>query len=191
MTAAGWRIEPPVSVPVAARHRSAATAAAEPPDEPPGTRLALELLRPPGIEHRTEGAGLVGRAHGEFVHVGLAQHHRAGVPQILGHGGFIRRHEIAQDLAAGRGAHALGAEQILDRQRQAFQRAAPRLWPRCARRTASAIASAFSGVSVMKALSGRAFSIADDESRRSVPSRKSSWPAGVARLGQGHGGQIR
>ena len=34
---AGWRIEPPVSVPVAAGARSAATAAAEPPDEPPGT----------------------------------------------------------------------------------------------------------------------------------------------------------
>src|SRR5487761_2442408 len=37
---AGWRIEPPVSVPVAAGIRRAATAAAEPPDEPPGTRLA-------------------------------------------------------------------------------------------------------------------------------------------------------
>ena len=35
---AGWRIEPPVSVPVAARQSPAATAAAEPPDEPPGTR---------------------------------------------------------------------------------------------------------------------------------------------------------
>ena len=36
--AAGCRIEPPVSVPVAATHNSAATAAAEPPDEPPGTQ---------------------------------------------------------------------------------------------------------------------------------------------------------
>src|SRR5471032_1463639 len=34
--AAGCRIEPPVSVPVAAGVRRAATAAAEPPDEPPG-----------------------------------------------------------------------------------------------------------------------------------------------------------
>src|SRR5690606_30961653 len=38
VNAAGWRIEPPVSVAVAPRHRRAATAAAEPPDEPPGTR---------------------------------------------------------------------------------------------------------------------------------------------------------
>jgi hypothetical protein len=37
VNAAGWRIEPPVSVPVAPAHRNAATAAAEPPDEPPGT----------------------------------------------------------------------------------------------------------------------------------------------------------
>jgi hypothetical protein len=33
---AGWRIEPPVSVAVAAGARRAATAAAEPPEEPPG-----------------------------------------------------------------------------------------------------------------------------------------------------------
>ena len=34
---AGWRIEPPVSVPVAATTKPAATAQAEPPEEPPGT----------------------------------------------------------------------------------------------------------------------------------------------------------
>src|SRR5688572_17310752 len=37
VSAAGWRIEPPVSVPVAAGASRPATAAAEPPDEPPGT----------------------------------------------------------------------------------------------------------------------------------------------------------
>ncbi|MNC44227.1 hypothetical protein D3C75_931270 [compost metagenome] len=42
--AAGWRIEPPVSEAVAARHRSEATAEAEPPDEPPGVSSASELL---------------------------------------------------------------------------------------------------------------------------------------------------
>ena len=36
--AAGMRIEPPVSVPSAASHRPAASAAAEPPLEPPGMR---------------------------------------------------------------------------------------------------------------------------------------------------------
>ncbi len=45
--AAGWRIEPPVSVPVAAGHSRAAMAADEPPEEPPGASAALppSLLR--------------------------------------------------------------------------------------------------------------------------------------------------
>ena len=48
--AAGWRIEPPVSVAVAPRQRRAATAADEPPDEPPGTIFAASdrLLRRQG-----------------------------------------------------------------------------------------------------------------------------------------------
>ena len=37
-SAAGWRIEPPVSVPIAHGAAPAATAAALPPEEPPGTR---------------------------------------------------------------------------------------------------------------------------------------------------------
>ena len=47
--AAGWRIEPPVSVAVAPRHSCAATAAAEPPDEPPGTRATFDPLRRQGL----------------------------------------------------------------------------------------------------------------------------------------------
>ena len=36
---AGCRIDPPVSVPNAAKTSPAATAAAEPPEDPPGTRV--------------------------------------------------------------------------------------------------------------------------------------------------------
>src|SRR6202012_1442308 len=43
--AAGWRIEPPVSVPRLAIHSSAATAAAEPPEEPPGIRVISQGLQ--------------------------------------------------------------------------------------------------------------------------------------------------
>ncbi len=43
--AAGWRIDPPVSVPVAPSTIRAATAAAEPPDDPPGTSRASGSLR--------------------------------------------------------------------------------------------------------------------------------------------------
>ena len=38
-TAAGWRIEPPVSVPMPSGASNAVTAADEPPEDPPGTRL--------------------------------------------------------------------------------------------------------------------------------------------------------
>ena len=44
-TAPGWRIDPPVSVPMASGASKAATAADEPPDEPPGTRLRSQGLR--------------------------------------------------------------------------------------------------------------------------------------------------
>src|SRR5438270_11095430 len=44
-SAAGCRIEPPVSVPVAPGTRRAATAAGEPPDEPPGTSCTFQGLR--------------------------------------------------------------------------------------------------------------------------------------------------
>src|SRR5205823_12556341 len=44
-SAAGWRIEPPVSVPSAHGASPAATAAALPPEEPPGTRFRSHGLR--------------------------------------------------------------------------------------------------------------------------------------------------
>src|SRR5688500_14132543 len=47
--AAGWRMEPPVSVAVAPRHNPAATAEADPPDEPPGTSFASEACRRHGL----------------------------------------------------------------------------------------------------------------------------------------------
>src|SRR3954466_2211302 len=43
-SAAGWRIEPPVSVPIAHGARPAATAAALPPELPPGTRSRFQGL---------------------------------------------------------------------------------------------------------------------------------------------------
>src|SRR5947209_3509486 len=44
-SAPGWRIDPPVSVPRANTAWPAATAAADPPDDPPGTRDGSHGLR--------------------------------------------------------------------------------------------------------------------------------------------------
>ena len=52
--AAGWRIEPPVSVAVAPGTERAATAAAEPPDEPPGTSGGIGAPRAARVDHRAE-----------------------------------------------------------------------------------------------------------------------------------------
>src|SRR6266446_488615 len=43
--AAGWRIEPPVSEPRLAKHSSDTTAAADPPEEPPGMRVTSHGFR--------------------------------------------------------------------------------------------------------------------------------------------------
>ncbi len=51
--AAGWRIEPPVSVPVAAGASPAETAADDPPDDPPGASAAL----PPSLRRQGEITG--------------------------------------------------------------------------------------------------------------------------------------
>jgi hypothetical protein len=111
--AAGWRIEPPVSVPVAPRHARAATAAAEPPDEPL-----------PGIGHRAERAGGVRRAHGEFVEVGLAERDRARRLELGGHGRFVLRDEVAENFRGSGRLHGLCAKKILDGDWQTFERAA-------------------------------------------------------------------
>ena len=83
-SAAGWRMEPPVSVAVAPGASRAATAAAEPPDEPPGTEVCC-----PGVFNRAVKAGFVGGAHGELVHIGFAQHHSAGLLEVFDHGGIV------------------------------------------------------------------------------------------------------
>src|SRR5208282_1783220 len=90
--AAGWRIEPPVSVAVAPRQSSAATAAAEPPEEPPGVSGWFD----PRLRQ-----GFVRRAHRELVEVELAQHHRPVAPEIGGDGRLVRRLEVAEDVGAG------------------------------------------------------------------------------------------
>ncbi len=54
-SAAGWRIEPPVSEPSASGANPAATAADDPPDEPPGTReVSCGLRVGPNAEFSVE-----------------------------------------------------------------------------------------------------------------------------------------
>ncbi len=120
--AAGWRMEPPVSVAVAPRQSRAATAAAD-PGGTAGDERRVRILAAPGRDDVAEGAGLVGRAHGELIEVELAEHHGTIAPEIGRHRRFVMRLEALEDLGARRRLDALGAEQVLDAERDALQRA--------------------------------------------------------------------
>src|SRR5680860_638600 len=89
-----------------------------------GHQLGVGAFAAPRIDHRTIEARLVGRPHGELVIVELAEHHRAFRPQIGGDRRLIGRREAVENMRAGRAANVLRAEQILDAERNAFQRSA-------------------------------------------------------------------
>ena len=88
-------MDPPVSVPIESGTWYAATEAADPPLDPPGTRPEV-----PRVGGRPERGVLGGRAHRELVHVGLAQDHRAGVAEALRDVGVERRPVSLQDPGA-------------------------------------------------------------------------------------------
>src|SRR5690606_27864064 len=52
----------------------------------------------PGVLHRAVIAGFVGRAHGELVHVQLAEGDGAGGGELLDHGGVVGRGEVVEHL---------------------------------------------------------------------------------------------
>ena len=104
-SAAGWRIEPPVSVPSAHGASPAATAAADPPEEPPGHARAI-----PGVAHRTKSAVLGGGAHRELVLVGLCEQGRAGRGEPRDDRRRVWRPVPLEDARAGLAGDARGAK---------------------------------------------------------------------------------
>ena len=78
----------------------------------------------PRVHHGTGVGGLVGGAHGELVHRGLGHEDGALTPQLGGDGGFIGRLEALEDVRGGGRIDTFHGEQILDRQRHAFQQTA-------------------------------------------------------------------
>ena len=114
---AGWRIEPPVSVPVAAgimpgRHRCGGSA----------RRSAGNPQRVPGVARHTVGRVFVRRAHREFVAVELAQRHRAGLRQAADDGGIERAAVALEHLRAGGGGQIPRNKDVLVCDRHAQQR---------------------------------------------------------------------
>ena len=113
------RIDPPVSVPIDAHPIPAATAAAEPPLEPPGDRLWIVR-----IAHRSKRRFVARRAEREFVEVGLADDDRAGLAQT-GHDWRVGSGDVpGSHSRRGCRRTAFDVDQILDGNRPAVQRTA-------------------------------------------------------------------
>jgi hypothetical protein len=127
---AGWGSEPPVLVSVVPRRDRRRRA----PGGAARHQLAVVAAPLPGTFDRAVIAGHVGRAHGELVHVGLAQHDRAGRPQLRRDGRFVLRLVAIEDVRAGGGQHALGAEQVLDGEGDALEQPRGSLRPPRVRR---------------------------------------------------------
>ena len=89
----------------------------------PAGRTARDLVQVPRVAAGTVRGVLGGRAHGELVHVGLAEDDRAGLLESFRDGGVVRRVPALQDAAPARGGHPGGGEDVLDRDRDARQRA--------------------------------------------------------------------
>ena len=102
-----------MSEPSASGAKPAATAAALPPEEPPGTRLAVVRVAG-GTEGRVLGRG----AHGELVEVGLAddrpRRRRRGAATTVASYGGRQPSRIRDEQVVG---HAARAEVVLERDR--------------------------------------------------------------------------
>ena len=125
----GIRTDPPMSVPSSNDVNPAATAAAGPPDEPPGMRVDV-----PRVVRRAEDLVEALHVARPARQVRLAEHDRAGLLQP-GDGGRVGgRHVVGQlDGAAGR-ADAGRLDGVLDRDREPVQRRQRSATTRSARR---------------------------------------------------------
>ena len=111
---AGWRIEPPVSVPIAHGARPAATAAALPPLEPPGTRVAVPRVLRPGPKPEFSFDEPIANSSWLVLPSTAAP----ASCEVAHAGGGVGRPVALEDARAGRAGHALDAEQVLDRHRR-------------------------------------------------------------------------
>ncbi len=117
-SAAGWRIEPPVSEPRPSGAYSAATAAAEPPLEPPGTRVGSRGLRVgPNAEFSVDDP--IANSSKLVLAIGIAP----GPDDPLDDGRGVGRTPPFEDPRRARGGHAAGAEVVFEHDGDAGERA--------------------------------------------------------------------
>ena len=80
-------------------------------------------LKVVGVLGLGERGGLCGASHREFVHAGLAEEHVALCVELLDNGRIVRRYEILKHLTCTGGLDTVGADVVLDGERDTGQRA--------------------------------------------------------------------
>ena len=123
---AGMRIEPPPSEPCASGIAPAATAAAAPPDEPPGVCSGLH-----GLRHAPFSADSVIGGAPELGRVRLSEHDEARVLDAPHDRRVVHRHVLGERARRERRANARGLVQVLDEDRDAAERPVARLGCEC------------------------------------------------------------
>ena len=83
---------------------------------------AGNVIPVPGVAGGAVSRVFRGGAHGELVHVDLAQDDRAGLAQPGADRGVIGRHEVLQDAGAAGGAQTLGNHHVFQGQGNAGER---------------------------------------------------------------------
>ena len=114
------RIEPPPSLACANGTMPLATAAAEPPLDPPGERAGV-----PRVVRRPPGDRFGGRHAAEFGAVGPAGDHQAGLAEPAHQCGVGRRDHslvLEREVAVGDALTGVAGKQIFDQERHAAKR---------------------------------------------------------------------
>ena len=114
---AGWRIEPPVSLPRARGGEPGRYGGGAAPGGTTGDPAQVMRVMG-GTERRMLRRG----AHGELVHVRLADEHCAGGRQPADDRGVVGRHPAFEDPRRAGGGYPPGAQQVLQRHRYPGQR---------------------------------------------------------------------
>ncbi len=84
------------------------------------TGAARDPVEVPGVSRGLEGGVLGGAAHGELVHVELAEEDQACGSQLGDDGGVIGRDVAFEDARAARGLHPLHGEDVLEADRHSL-----------------------------------------------------------------------
>src|SRR3954453_14895800 len=122
-SAAGWAVAAPGAGAGAAARPPGTRAGPDRPDAPPhrsgrsARRAAGNPALVPRVAHRAEVRALVRGAHGELVHVALADERHAGALELLDEVGVIGAGVVRQHPRAAGRAKAGGAEDVLVRDR--------------------------------------------------------------------------